>query len=122
MNKMAGWMLSGLVLAAAFLGGCSSASNYPAEGSWGSNEDAQPQLTLEADGKLHGTDGCNRMVGSWEYKGGEIVLGDIATTLMACEGVDTWLSAADSLKVEGDTLRVFDTGREEIGTLPRMAG
>ncbi|MGP6174205.1 META domain-containing protein [Corynebacterium sp. A21] len=118
-------MLGGLVLATALLGGCSSSYDSPgssdsAEGSWGSNGSAQPQLTLEADGKLHGTDGCNRMMGSWEYSGEEIALGDIATTMMACEGVDTWLSAAGSLKVEGDTLHVFDADGEEIGTLPRM--
>lgn len=115
-------MLGAVVAALVLLSGCATASESgdSVEGAWGSDEPGQPQLTLEADGKLHGTDGCNRMIGTWELEGERVILGPIATTMMACPDVETWLSAAESLEVEGAVLHVFDQGGVEIGTLPRQ--
>lgn len=103
------------VAAATLLSACASPV-----GSWGSDEPGQPQLTLGSEGQLHGTDGCNRMSGTWEMVEGRISLGPIATTRMACVDVDTWLSGVQSLEVSGDVLHVFDGGGSEIGTLPRQ--
>lgn len=121
MKKKLPGIFGAAVLTAALLGACASPSTAEAEavGSWGSDEPGQPQLTLERGGGLHGTDGCNRMSGSWEIVEGHISLGPIASTRMACQGVDTWLSGVASLKVAGDVLRVFDGDGNEIGTLPR---
>jgi hypothetical protein len=41
------------------------------------------------------------------------------TTLMACPDVDTWVRDAKSVKVDSDTLVVFDKSGSEIGTLTR---
>ncbi len=41
-----------------------------------------------ADGKVHGSDGCNRLSGSAVIQGDVITFGPIATTKMACPGVE----------------------------------
>ena len=109
--------------AALALAGCSPAASASgdadAAGTWGKNGDNAPQLVLGDDGKLSGTDGCNRLMGSWELEGDTVKFGQVASTLMACEGVDTWLSALDSATVSGDTMTVLDSGGKKIGTLPR---
>jgi heat shock protein HslJ len=89
------------------------------EGDWGSEADGQPNLTLAEDGKVSGTDGCNRLMTTWEEDGDEIAFGDVAGTLLACVGVDRWLSAMASATVDGDTLVVRNEAGDEIGTLDR---
>ncbi|WP_205649404.1 META domain-containing protein [Agromyces sp. LHK192] len=89
-------------------------------GVWGDAADpGAPSLTLAADGTLSGTDGCNRLVGEWELDDGEIDFGDLASTKMACQEVDTWLSGADSATITEDVMTVYANGRIEIGTLER---
>ena len=130
------------VLAAALLlGGCASPgggsyddeSPEPSEtakaltdstlvGTWGSTDDQQPNLVFDDEGGVTGTDGCNRLVGSWSLDGDSVILSDLVSTLMACEGVDTWLGAAASARLvagEDDELQVFDSSDTEIGTLER---
>lgn len=106
-----------VALSAILLQGCSTGTT--AAGSWGVDAPGQPQLTLGEDGHVSGTDGCNRIMGSWEESGDSIELSELASTMMACEGVDTWLSGAQSLRVEGDTLHVLGTDGDELGTLQR---
>lgn len=110
-------MLGAVALSAALLQGCSTGT--AAAGSWGVDAPGQPQLTLSEDGRVSGTDGCNRIMGSWQETGDSVELSELASTMMACEGVDTWLSGAQRLKVEGDTLHVFSTDGHELGTLER---
>ncbi|RLQ84626.1 META domain-containing protein [Mycetocola zhadangensis] len=91
-------------------------------GTWGSTAVQEPNLVFDAEGGLTGTDGCNRLVGTWSVEGDTVLLSDIASTLMACEGVDTWLSgAASATLVAGndDELQIFDSADQEIGTLER---
>jgi heat shock protein HslJ len=133
----------GVVAAALLLGGCASSGGSgtddnddapePSEtakalttstlvGTWGSTDEREPNLVFADDGELTGTDGCNRLVGSWSLDGDTVVFSDIASTLMACEGVDTWLSGAASASLvagDDDELRVFDDTDSEIGTLER---
>ncbi|GAA1769180.1 META domain-containing protein [Agromyces humatus] len=92
-----------------------------AVGAWGgpSMVGAPPALALADDGTVTGTDGCNRLVGSWGDDGETIAFEQVASTRMACEGVDTWLSGVDTATVDGDTMTVFDGGGAEIGTLER---
>ena len=75
---------------------------------------------LEADGKLHGTDGCNRLLGSYEASGTDIVFGPLGGTRMFCEGVDTWLSHVAGATLAADTLEIMDAQGQRIGTLERM--
>lgn len=97
----------------------------PFVGRWAQMEGAeaygerQPYLELSKDGKVSGTDGCNRLMGSWAFDSSRITLEPLASTRMACEGVETWLAAAASATLEGDTLTVVDADGKPIGSLGR---
>lgn len=100
------------------LSGCAAPAVDPS-GTWGSDGNGQPNLTLDADGALSGTDGCNRLSGAWTAEGETVDFGIVVTTEMACQGVDTWLSALATATVDGDTLTVKDDAGETIGELER---
>lgn len=101
------------------LTGCSSAAPS-AVGSWGdAAQTNQPSLELSKDGKVTGTDGCNRLMGGYSEEGGTVQFKQLASTMMFCEGVDTWLSKASTATVSGDTLTINDEAGAEIGTLKR---
>ncbi len=68
-----------------------------------------------------GTDGCNRLRGSWSDDGETITFSNVASTRMACPDVDTWLSALATGTIAGETLTVFDVSGTEIGTLERTS-
>lgn len=92
------------------------------EGVWGDPHGvATPYLELDDDGKLSGTDGCNRLMGTWKATGNDITFSGLASTRMACEGVDTWLSGAVSAKVTDTTMTVIGADGSEIGALDRAA-
>lgn len=113
----------GLVVAVAALAGC-AAGEEPADavGTWGEDAEGEPQLVLAEDGTASGTDGCNRLTGTWsEGEDRDVTFGQFAVTQMACEGVDDWLSSATMGEVEGDELVLYDESGEEIGTLTRGA-
>ncbi|MBT2585131.1 META domain-containing protein [Arthrobacter sp. ISL-95] len=106
-------------MAAIVMAGCAGSGTSPFVGVWGDAGDAkQPSLDLKSDGNATGTDGCNRLMGSWKEDGKTISFGGFASTRMACEGVDTWLSNASTAKIqENGELAVFGQGGDEIGTL-----
>lgn len=98
------------------------AADVPAVGTWVGAAPATgtaPELVLEADGKISGTDGCNRLMGGWTAQDDRVVIGPLAGTRMACDGVDTWLSRGETVVVEGSELVVFDVASTEIGRLTR---
>ncbi|PJJ63626.1 META domain-containing protein [Compostimonas suwonensis] len=90
-------------------------------GTWGSVTAVagEPVLVLSEDGSVSGSDGCNTLTGTWTSDGTTVTFGQLASTMMFCEGVDTWLVGASTATVEGDTLTVFDESAVQIGTLPR---
>lgn len=107
------------VVAAALMAGCAGSGTSPFVGVWGNTgETKQPSLDLTSDGRATGTDGCNRLMGTWKEDGKTISFGGFASTRMACEGVDTWLSNASTAKIQEDgKLAVFGQGGDGIGTL-----
>lgn len=115
--------LAATMLAVAALASCadSPGSGTPSvEGTWGDTSDSRaPSLEFASDGRVSGTDGCNRMMGFWTQDGTAVTLKDMASTLMACQGVDTWLSAAATAEIDGDTLDLFNGNGDPIGTLQR---
>lgn len=115
-NRMTVLAAAGIALLA--LTACSG-SPVDAVGSWGEDADRQPYLVLDEGGKLSGTDGCNRLNGGWEQDGDVITFGEVATTMMACPDIDTWLMDLDTARIDGDTLLVSDATGEEIGLLSR---
>ena len=86
-------------------------------GLWGSKEQGQPWLELAEDGKITGSDGCNRLAGTWSASE-DLEFAALASTKMYCEGVDDWLSRAASAKLEdGEKMLVLDADGKELGTL-----
>lgn len=118
-----------LFVAAAFaLAGCatnagsggSDAEPSDPVGAWGdTTTQTEPSLVLAEDGILNGTDGCNRLRGSWSADGETITFNQVASTRMACEGVDTWLSGLATATISGAEMTVLDASGTEIGTLTR---
>ena len=88
-------------------------------GTWGSAAPGQPQLQIAEDGSVTGTDGCNRLAGKWALENEVVIFQQMISTMMYCEGVDTWLSEAASARVHGKALHVYDRAGLEIGTLER---
>ncbi len=113
--------LVSMAVMTSFLSGCSG-SPVSAEGTWGTTGEGEPQLVLDADGKLTGTDGCNRLVGTWEKSDDtNLTFVDVASTMMACEDTDTWLLALDTGEIDGDKLSVKNSDGDVIGTLARSS-
>ena len=91
-----------------------------AAGTWGDASDTtQPSLELEEDGTLSGTDGCNQLSGQWIENGVELTFENVASTMMLCADVDTWLSGLDTAKIDGSTMTVYDESGKKLGTLER---
>lgn len=92
-------------------------------GAWGIEERGQTSLefVLE-DFRVSGSDGCNRIFGSWELKDdGSIELKQMASTMMFCQDVDTWMSGASTVKVIDGVLVVSNANATVIGSLERRA-
>lgn len=82
-------------------------------------------------GSYAGSDGCNRIAGSYTFAraDGTIDLGAMISTMMYCEGVDTWLSRARTARLtpnadsdagaDGSRLVFFDEAGAQIGSLSR---
>ncbi|WP_258064918.1 META domain-containing protein [Pseudoclavibacter sp. AY1H1] len=104
-----------------FLSGCAQTA-ASAAGTWGTPDSSgrgEPGLRLSDDGRVTGNDGCNRLMGDWSETDGKIEFGALASTMMFCEGVDTWLVGAASASVDGNSLLIYNDAGDEIGTLPR---
>ena len=74
---------------------------------------------LADDGTLTGTDGCNRLRGGWSADGDTVTFDQVASTRMACEGVDTWLSGLATATISGAEMTVLDASGAVLGTLAR---
>lgn len=113
--------MGGAVLAACSSGEDTSGTALESSdvtGTW-SQAESEPLVDLELveDGSVSGSDGCNQLTGTWKIDGSEVQFGPFAATMMACENVDTWLSAATSATVDGEEMTVFDDKGKEIGVL-----
>jgi len=119
----------GVVFALLMLTGClgeqgsASGGDLDPVGTWGDPSTAsEPYLSLADGGALTGSDGCNRLTGSWSVDEGEQVLfEDVAMTRRFCEDVDDWLSRLSAATVSGDTMTVLGQDGAEIGQLERTS-
>lgn len=98
---------------------CTAVSSSDPTGTWGSTQEHHPHLIFTDDHLVSGNDGCNELSGEWSLDGEVVVIGTLASTLMYCLNVDTWLRNAASAQVDGSTLHVFDASGSEIGSLTR---
>ena len=101
------------------LAGCGAGGADGPEGTWGVDAPSEPNLEILEDGSFAGTDGCNRIFGGWEADGPDLTFSEVGSTMMACEGVDTWLSGLATATIIDDVMHVEDTDGTEIGTLER---
>lgn len=92
-------------------------------GAWGIEKRGEASLdfVLE-DSRVFGSDGCNRIMGSWGLlEDGSVELKQMASTMMMCQDVDTWMAgAAKVLVVDGDLVVSSEAGAV-LGTLQRRA-
>ena len=117
----------GGIAATLLLAGCAgeegedSGGDIDPTGTWGDSSGTNtPYLTLEEDGTLTGSDGCNRLNGTWSVdEADQVEFENVASTKMACEGVDDWLSQLSVAEVSGDTMTVLGADGAEIGQLER---
>lgn len=90
-------------------------------GTWtedGSDSLLQPYMSLEKDGTFRGSDGCNTLSGTWTYAESDgVVLGDIASTEIACQGIDTWLAQVATAQVQAGVMTVKSADGTVIGRL-----
>ena len=92
-------------------------------------EEREPYMELQAEpARVAGSDGCNRMMGSYTLNGAKIQFSKMAGTMMACvNGMEQGaaftrgLSLAASWTVEGSTLTLFDGGAKKLLTFEAAA-
>ena len=92
-------------------------------GTWGDpSMEAEPYLSLAEDGSLTGSDGCNRLSGSWSVdEADQVLFENVASTRMFCEGVDDWLSSLSAAEISGITMTVLGQDGSEVGQLERTS-
>ncbi|HEX6364617.1 MAG TPA: META domain-containing protein [Agromyces sp.] len=118
--------IAGVVLlaGAVVLVGCANSSggeSIDPVGTWSeSTGDDAPSLTLDEGGALSGTDGCNRLSGSWRLENDDLVVFEgVASTRMACPDVDTWLDGLSQATISGSTMTIVGDDGAQIGQLQR---
>lgn len=74
------------------------------------------------DFRVSGSDGCNRIFGSWELNDdGSVELKQMASTMMFCQDVDTWMSGASTVNIIEGILVVTNSEATVVGSLERRA-
>lgn len=107
------------------------------EGSWdlsallGEEVDISAGITMDvlADGKIAGSGGCNRYFGSMSLVDGQLVIGPLGATMMACEQAamdleHRFIGALEKVTgfvVEQDTLLLNDRGETTMVFVMRRA-
>lgn len=106
------------IIAAGLLGTTGSlGASEKISGTWRASAPAEAYLEFLDDGRVAGSDGCNRLMGSWTQEGDVIQFGTMVSTMMYCHDVDTWLSGLDCAKINGETMTILGSENVEIGTL-----
>ncbi|WP_146111882.1 META domain-containing protein [Arthrobacter sp. MYb227] len=123
MRALGTLMVAGIIILGA--SGCAQQqepANESIVGQWIQKTDTTTMLDFAADKSFTGNDGCNSLLGTWNKSDHVITLENTAMTLMACQGVDTWLSMAHTVEMTGDTLKINNAQGQEIGVLNRGEG
>lgn len=90
-------------------------------GAWGREEQGHVSLEFVLEGfRVAGTDGCNRVFGSWELlDDGSVELKQMASTMMFCQDVDLWFTGATTVKVVNGALEISNAEATVLGLLER---
>ncbi len=82
---------------------------------------SSPYFNFSTDGTYSGSDGCNRLFGTWASTPDEAVtLSHGAITLTHCDGVDDWLNRAALGRVKAGLMTLQDAGGNVLGQLRSM--
>lgn len=80
--------------------------------------DRAPFLSIAADEKFSGSDGCNNIFGTWQLADdGSVEFSGVGSTMMFCDGVDTWLSTAAVGYIQGGVMTIQDADGNVLGQL-----
>ncbi len=78
----------------------------------------KPFLAISANRSFSGNDGCNNIFGSWTAgSDGSVQFIHVGMTLMACAGVDQWLSTLATGRLQGGVLTIESADGKVIGHL-----
>ncbi len=113
---------------------------HPFIGTWRAEANPRAFLRFGEDHTVHGSDGINRLVSTWDEDGtiasagrgegstsagkGEgsgATIRPAMTTLMATPNLQAWVTSARRVEVRDDALVLFDIQSQELGTLRRDA-
>ncbi|WP_426593705.1 META domain-containing protein [Cellulomonas sp. McL0617] len=94
-----------------------------ATGTWGaSTTEGSAYLVLGSDGSASGSDGCNRVVGTWKASDTGVSFSAWATTKMYCPEVDPWLpTSVAGLVHDDDTMVLVNQDNLPVGSLQRTS-
>jgi heat shock protein HslJ len=83
----------------------------------------EAHLQFQAGGRVSGSDGCNRITGTYELKGDRVTFGQMVGTQMAClkpSGTEqpfrVALKSATRLAITGDRLDLFDAAGTRVAS------
>lgn len=116
-------MTVALLGALATTAACSTNAVAPVEaadvvGSWGTSTSyGQAYLVLDEDGSAVGSDGCNRLTGTWQVGGKGVSFSAWTSTTAACPETDGWLGSAVGARLEDGDLLLVDRDNLHLGTL-----
>lgn len=77
-------------------------------------------ISFESDSKIHGNLGCNNFFGSYKVNKNELTLGQVGSTMMMCQNMDTERNFLDVLqntktyKLENNILELYNQNGENI--------
>jgi heat shock protein HslJ len=77
-----------------------------------------PFLSISANRSFTGNDGCNTVFGSWTAADdGAVQFINVGSTLMACDGVDQWLSKLSLGRVQAGVMTIQSADGTVLGQL-----
>jgi heat shock protein HslJ len=88
------------------------------------NASREPHLRLESGGRVSGSDGCNRIAGSFTVRGDNVTFGQMLGTLMACgasaeseRAFRDALQATRRFRIAGGRLELFNDAGTRVAVL-----
>jgi len=91
--------------------------------------DKEAHIILQQQGRLVGSGGCNRLMGSWKQDGTQLAISKVAGTRMACRGAASstesamlkMLGQVASWRIHGDQLELLDAKGKLLAQLQAVA-
>lgn len=92
------------------------------------NNQREPHLILHMDARLSGSDGCNRLMGSYQYENALLQFSAIGSTRMACphgaaqaRAIAELLHGNRTVRLEGNELQLRDEQQQLLARFHAVA-